>query len=45
MGLRQDEMTGEWRILNNAEISDLYSSPKCYLGDKIENEVDRACGK
>jgi len=26
-GLRKDEVTGEWRILHNEELNDLYSSP------------------
>jgi len=26
-GPRRDEVTGEWRILHNEEINDLYSSP------------------
>jgi len=26
-GPRRDEVTGEWRRLNNEEINDLYSSP------------------
>ena len=27
LGLRRDEVTGEWRRLHNEELSDLYSSP------------------
>jgi hypothetical protein len=42
-GPEKDEVTGEWRRLHIEELSDLYSSPKCYLGDKIENEMGRAC--
>jgi hypothetical protein len=26
-GLKRDEVTGEWRKLNNEELRDLYSSP------------------
>ena len=27
MGLRRDEVTGEWRKLHNEELNDLYCSP------------------
>jgi hypothetical protein len=27
IGLKRDEVTGEWRKLNNEELHDLYSSP------------------
>jgi hypothetical protein len=27
IGLRKDEVTGEWRKLHNEELRDLYSSP------------------
>jgi len=27
LGLRSDEVTGEWRKLHNEELNDLYSSP------------------
>jgi hypothetical protein len=27
LGLKRDEMTGEWRKLHNEELRDLYSSP------------------
>jgi len=37
---RRDEVTGEWRILHNKELNDLYSSPNIKGGDKIEkNEM------
>jgi hypothetical protein len=26
-GPKRDELTGEWRILHNGELHDLYSSP------------------
>jgi len=44
-GSKRDEVTGEWRKLNNTELNDLYSSPKMYcLGDKIEkNEMSGQC--
>jgi hypothetical protein len=28
IGLKRDEVTGEWRRLRNEELNDLYSSPK-----------------
>jgi hypothetical protein len=27
LGPKRDEVTGEWRILNNEELNDLYCSP------------------
>ena len=27
MGLKRDEVTGEWRKLHNEKLNDLYSSP------------------
>jgi hypothetical protein len=27
LGLKRDEVTGEWRKLHNEELNDLYSSP------------------
>jgi len=27
LGLKKDEVTGEWRKLHNEELNDLYSSP------------------
>jgi len=36
---KRDEVTGEWRKLNNEDLTDLYSS-----GDEIEkNEMGEAC--
>jgi len=28
LGLKRDEVTGEWRKLHNEELNDLYCSPK-----------------
>jgi hypothetical protein len=30
LGLRSDEVTGEWRKLHNEELNDLYSSPNIF---------------
>ena len=44
LGPKRDEVTGEWRILHNDELRDLYSLPK-FAGGKMEkNEVGGACG-
>jgi hypothetical protein len=31
LGLKRDELTGEWRKLHNEELNDLYSSPNIVL--------------
>jgi hypothetical protein len=44
-GPKRNEVTGEWRMLHNEELNDLYSLPKNCKGAKIEkNEVGGACG-
>ena len=43
-GPRRDEVTGEWRRLDNEELNDMYSSPNMVQGDKMEkNEMGWAC--
>jgi hypothetical protein len=34
LGLREDEVTGEWRKLHNEELNDLYCSPNIVRGIK-----------
>jgi hypothetical protein len=42
-GPQRDEVTGEWRRLNNEELNDLYYT-KYYLGDQIKKkEMGGAC--
>jgi hypothetical protein len=44
-GPKRDEVTGEWRQLQNGELYNLYSSPNIIMQMKSrENEVGRACG-
>jgi len=40
---KRDEVTVEWRTLNNKDINDLYSSHQCFSGDKTENEMGGTC--
>jgi hypothetical protein len=41
----RDKVRGEWRKIHNCDLHDLYSSPECYLGDKIkQNEMGWTCG-
>jgi hypothetical protein len=45
-GLKRDEVTGEWRKLNNEELRDLYSSPSIVivrLNQVAEDEMDGSC--
>ena len=44
-GPKRDEVRGEWRKLNNAELNDLYCSPNIVRAiDKIEkNEMGGSC--
>jgi hypothetical protein len=41
-GPKRDEVTGEWRKLNNEELNDLYSLPN--IVRVRTNEMGRACG-
>ena len=42
-GPKRDEVTGEWRKLNDEELSDLFPSPNIVRGDQIEkNEMSGA---
>jgi len=40
-GFRRDEVTGEWRKVQNEELNDLYSSPNIVI--KSKNEMGGAC--
>ena len=44
--LKRKEATGEWRILHNEGLYDMYLLlTKCYSGDHLEkNEMSGACG-
>ena len=43
-GPKRDEVTGEWRKLDNEELNDLYSLPNIVRGKIETNEMGRACG-
>jgi hypothetical protein len=44
LGLKRDEVTGEWRRLHNKELHALYSS-KYHSGDEVKKtEMGRTCG-
>jgi hypothetical protein len=36
VGLKRDEITGEWRKLHDEELNDLYCSPIIGLSDREE---------
>jgi len=42
-GPKRDEVTGEWRKVQNEELNDIYSSPNIVRVKKIENEMGGAC--
>jgi hypothetical protein len=43
-GPKEDEVTGEWRILHNEQLNDLYLLTHYCADDKIEkNEIGGAC--
>ena len=42
---KRDKVTGEWRILHNEELNDLYPLTQYFLGNQIKkNEMGGACG-
>jgi hypothetical protein len=42
--LKREKVKGEWRKVHNEELKDLYSSPKYFSCDRIENnEMGGAC--
>jgi len=42
-GPKRDEVTGEWRILHNEELNDLYCSPSFSVDKTEKNEMGGAC--